>query len=87
MKLAYTIAALAFTAAVGGLGMTVPANAQPAQQGRYCDHTIPSFGADSCYHSMAQCSYFARPLGGFCTVNHRTAYLPERDGHGTMARG
>jgi hypothetical protein len=87
MKLAYTIAALAFTAAVGGLGMTVPANAQPAPQGRYCDHTLPSFGADSCYHSMAQCSYFARPLDGSCTVNQHAALRPERDGHGTMARG
>lgn len=86
MKLAYTLGALAFAAAVGGLGMTATAQAQPAPQGRYCDHTIPSFGADGCYNSMAQCSYFARPLRGYCTVNHRTAYRPERYGHGMDRR-
>ncbi len=86
MKLAYTIAALTFAAAVGGLGMTASAQAQPAPQGRYCDHTLPSFGADSCYHSWDQCSYFARPLGGSCTVSHRAASLQDHFGHGTMDR-
>jgi len=86
MKLVYTIAALAFAAAVGGLGMTAPANAQAAPQGRYCVHTIPSYGADSCYSSWGQCSYFARPLSGYCTVNRHTAYRPERSGYGMMDR-
>jgi hypothetical protein len=86
MKLAYTIGALVFAAAVGGLGMTTPAQAQPAPQGRYCDHTLPSFGTNDCHNSWERCVKLAQPLGGFCTVNHRIAYRQDRYGHDMMDR-
>jgi hypothetical protein len=67
MKLAYTIAALAF--AVGSVGMTGVANAQSAPQGRYCS-TDPFFGSNDCgYNSWSQCVQFAQPNGGFCDIN------------------
>jgi hypothetical protein len=84
MKLAYTIGALAFAAAVGGLGMTTAAQAQPAPQGRYCDHTLPSYGVNGCHNSWEQCVKLAQPLGGSCAVNPRTAFLPKH--HRTMDR-
>jgi hypothetical protein len=84
MKLAYTIGALAFAAAVGGLGLTTTAQAQPATQGRYCDHTLPSYGVNGCHNSWERCVKLAQPMGGYCTVTPRTASLPEH--RSTMER-
>lgn len=85
MKLAYTIATLALAASLGGLAMTGIANAQPAPQGRYCDHNY-YFGTDNCaYHSWNRCLRFALPNGGWCTMNENANYQAEPYGYG-MAR-
>lgn len=77
MKLAYTLAALAFTATVGGLGMTSPAQAQPVPQGRYCLHTQHS-GIESCgYMHRQQCVIDAQPMDGWCVLTRSAAYKPE----------
>ncbi len=84
MKLARTIAALAFAAAVGGVGMTGVVNAQPAPQGRYCLQSS-SGGTDSCgYMNRQQCRIDAQPMGGWCTMNRSVYYRAEPFGHGLV---
>lgn len=85
MKLAYTIAALALAAGIGGLGMTATANAQPAPQGRYCDQNAYTGTANCSYNSWERCLRFAQPNGGWCTVNENASYRAEPYGD-DMAR-
>ena len=87
MKLAYTIAALAFAGAIGGLGMMGTAHAQPAPQGRYCEHSPFGAETESCgYMHRRQCDQFSQAMGGWCTVNRNIAYRAEPYGH-AMAGG
>jgi hypothetical protein len=66
MKLVYTIGALAFAAAVGG--MSTAAMAAPPQ-GRVCDNN-PFFGSQNChYMTLQRCEKFAQPNGGQCSIN------------------
>lgn len=86
MKLAYTIAALAFAGAVGGLGMTGTAHAQPAPQGRYCEHTPFGAEAGSCgYMHRRQCDEVAQVMGTWCSLNPKIAYRVQPYGYGMAA--
>lgn len=76
MKIAYTIAALIFAAASGGLGMTSSANAHPVLQGLYCLHHYDG-GENFGYMYGEQCSKYTQPMGGWCTFNNDAFYRTE----------
>ena len=66
MKLAYTIAALAFAAAVGGMSTAAMA---ATSQGAVCDDN-PFTGGQNChYMTLQSCEMFAQPNGGQCAIN------------------
>ena len=79
MKHAYTIAAFAFCAAAGGIGMPSAASAQPVSaiaQGSYCVHSY-SGGLDSCgYVTPQQCAKYARPMGTWCSYHFAERRAP-----------
>ncbi len=84
MKLVYTVAALAFSAVVGNVGIPGTANAQPAPQGRYCLQSS-SGGTDSCgYMNRQQCTIDAQPMGGWCTSNRSVYYRAKPYGFGML---